>query len=52
MNLWHALPEHGTLGGINRVRGIAYGRIARFVYDQNTIHDRTDRRGEVLMSEK
>ena len=36
-NPWHSLPAHRPLGGINRVRKIAYDRIARFRLEQNQV---------------
>lgn len=36
-NPWHSLPEHRPLGGINRVRKVAYDQIAKFRLKQNSI---------------
>lgn len=40
MNPWHARPEHRPLGGINRVRKLAYERIAKFRMDKNGVPHR------------
>ncbi|MCB1315358.1 MAG: catalase family protein [Leptospiraceae bacterium] len=37
MNPWHALPAHRPLGGINRVRRVAYDTIARYRMEQNGV---------------
>ncbi|AVV50469.1 catalase family protein [Leptospira santarosai] len=37
LNPWHSLPEHRPLGGINRVRKIAYESIAKYRHEQNGI---------------
>jgi hypothetical protein len=34
---WHALDEHRPLGGINRVRRVAYEGVSRFRHEQNKI---------------
>lgn len=37
LNPWHSLPEHRPLGGINRVRKVAYEAIAKYRHEQNGI---------------
>lgn len=34
-NPWHSLPQHRPLGGINRVRKVAYDSVAKFRLKQN-----------------
>jgi len=36
-NPWHSLPAHRPLGGINRVRKVAYDRIAKYRLEKNKI---------------
>lgn len=37
LNPWHSLPEHRPLGGINRVRKLAYETISKYRRDQNGV---------------
>ncbi|EMJ91098.1 catalase family protein [Leptospira alstonii] len=37
LNPWHSLPEHRPLGGINRVRKLAYESIAKYRHEQNGV---------------
>ncbi|MBW0433633.1 catalase family protein [Leptospira yasudae] len=36
-NPWHSLEEHKPLGGINRVRKLAYESIAKYRHEQNAV---------------
>lgn len=37
LNPWHSLAEHRPLGGINRIRKVAYETIAKYRHEQNGI---------------
>jgi hypothetical protein len=37
MNVWHSLPDHQPLGGVNRARRIVYFEIARFRHERNLV---------------
>ena len=36
-NVWHALPEHRPLGGVNRMRRVVYERISRIRNQMNSV---------------
>lgn len=47
-NPWHSLPAHRPLGGINRVRKVAYDKIAKFRLSKNGVARREPTGNEVF----